>query len=176
MKTTLKTLLCAFLIFTIGLKAQNTKQKVRVHKVWITLVDGTKMKGSLFSADKLGLKITNKNSFDVANLISIEARKIDNIKIRRKGQIGRGVWIGVLAGAATGVLIGFVSGDDEPGIMSFTKESKAIGLGIAFGVLGTGVGALTATAKKKIIINGDTMNYERHLETIQSYSLQPITQ
>lgn len=176
MKTKLLTLLGVLLFFPIGLNSQNKINKIKTHKVWITLVDGSKEKGILYSADGDFFKIMNNNSFDVTNLMSIEANKIEIIKIRRKGKVGKGAWVGALSGAGLGILIGFAAGDDDPGFLSSTKEEKAIGLGIALGVLGTGVGALTATAKKKIIINGKTLNYEQQLEEIQSYSLKPIVQ
>ena len=135
-------------------------------------MDGSKvMKGNLYSADKDGIKIIKGEPFDVSNLVSIEAKQIEKIKIRRKGQIGRGVWIGALTGASVGVIAGFVSGDDEPGFFSATKEEKALGAGITFGVLGSGIGALIGTGKKKIILNGDPENYKNQLKTIQRYAL-----
>ena len=170
MKTTLLTLLGVLLFFPTGLNSQNTK-KVKTHKAWITLTDNSELKGILYSADEDLIKITYNNSLDVTNLMSIEANKIEIIKIRKKGKVGKGALIGGLSGLGFGVLIGFAAGDDDPGWFSTTKEEKAIGGGIAFGLLGTGVGALTGTSKKKIIINGNIKNYKSQLTTIQGYSL-----
>lgn len=123
MKTILLTLLGVLLFFPIELIAQNKTNKIKIHKVWITMVDGSKVKGNLYSADEEIIRISNNNSFDVSNLISIEASKVNVIKIRRKGQVGKGVWVGALTGAGAGMLLGLVEGDD--GFGGFSKEVKA---------------------------------------------------
>ena len=171
MKAKLLILFGAFLIFPINLDAQITANKKQPYKVWVSLIDGSKEKGVLYLADKQGIKIMNNKSSNVGNLIFVEASKVNLIKIRRKGKIGKGVWIGALSGFSSGILLGLASGDDEPGILSFSKEDKAIAGGITLGVLGTGVGALVATGKKKIMIKGDNEMYKKQLEIISGYSL-----
>ena len=44
--------------------------------------------------------------------------------------------IGLLSGAAMGALVGFASGDDDPGILAFTAEEKALLGGVFFGGIG----------------------------------------
>jgi hypothetical protein len=169
MKTIIIILGCLLLCLE-EMKAQHTKQKVKVHKIWVDLLDGSKIKGNLYSADKYGIKVVNNT--DSESLTIIKAANIDKVKIRRKGKIGNSILIGAGAGVAFGGLLGFVSGDDEPGLFSFTKEEKAGGGAVAFGVLGTGVGALIGTKKEKIFMNGDINKYVEHLKIIQSYSMQ----
>lgn len=173
MKTTLNILLCGILLCSTVLKAQNTTNKIEVHKVWITLIDGSKVKGNLYSADKLGLKITDNVSFDISNLIDVDAEKIDQIKIRRKGKIVQSTLKGGLYAAVFGGLIGLAS-DGDGGYVSFSKGEMAAAGAVIFGVLGSGIGALVGTYKEKITINGNLKNYERQLEVIQRYSLRPI--
>lgn len=165
-------LLIIVLICSISVSnSQNKKKKVIVHKVWVTLMDESKQMGYLYSAKEQEIKITKKNSMDINNLITIDASTIQLLKIRRKGKIGRGVWIGALSGLATGAIIGFLSGDDDPGILSFNAEAKATGLGLTFAVLGSGIGALAGTKKEKVEINGDLKLYKNKLSIIRSYSL-----
>ena len=174
MKTTLITFFGFLFFFIAGVQAQGTKNKIKVHKVWITLIDGSKLiKGNLYSANKDAVKIIANSSFDITNLISVKAQDIDVLKIRRKGKVGKGVWIGALTGFAVGGIIGFASGDDDPDqwLWSSTKEEKALGDGILLSLVGAGVGPLIASRKDKINIHGAIEKYQSQLETIRSYSL-----
>ncbi|MGB5359417.1 MAG: hypothetical protein WBN27_05685, partial [Eudoraea sp.] len=141
--------------------------------VWVSLTDSSKVKGVLYSADENAIKIAKNYSMDVSNLTSINYQNLDILRIRRKGKVGKGAWIGALSGVGAGMLIGLIDGDDEPGLFSMTMEEKALLGGILLGVVGTGIGALIATKKEKIVINGDIENYEKMLKTIQSYSFTP---
>jgi len=194
MKTTLM-LLAIFMSFSIGLQAQNTSKKIKPHKVWITLMDGIKVKGDLYSADDVSIKIAKNNSLDVSNLTAISNQKIDVIKIRRKGKknnsldvsnltaisnqkidvikirrkgkIGKGAWIGAASGAGFGIILGLATEDDGWEGLVATAE------GIFFGAVGTGVGAGIGAIKKRIQINGNIDIYKSRLSEIQSYSLVP---
>ncbi len=173
MKATSIILMGILLLYSMGVQAQKTTKKVKLHKVWISLTDSSNVKGVLYSADENAIKIAKNYSMDVSNLTSINYQNIDILKIRRKGKVGKGAWIGALSGVGAGIIIGLIDGDDEPGWFSFTKEEKALASGIYLGVVGTGIGALIATKKEKIAINGDNQNYEKILKTIQSYSFTP---
>ena len=61
MKTTLLSILGVLLFFPIGLNSQNTTNKIKTYKVWITLVDGSKEKGIIYSEDKEGIKIISND-------------------------------------------------------------------------------------------------------------------
>ncbi len=142
---------------------------VIIHKAWVRLMDGTTQTGYLYSVHEDGIKITLDKSFDVINLITIDASTIQQLKIRRKGNVGRGVWIGAVTGASVGALLGYVSGDDG----WFSKEAIATGGGIFGAVVGSGIGALIGTSRKYFKINGNITQYLSQLEVIRSYSLTP---
>lgn len=171
MKSTLLFLLGILIFFPIKLNAQVVAEEEQPYKVWVKLMDGTKVKGILYSANERGVKIMNIASLDVSNLTSIESNSINLISLRRKGKVGKGVWVGGLTGASTGILLGIMSGDDDAGFINFSKEDKAIVGGITLGVLGTGVGALIATGKNKIRINGNNDMFEKQVDVIKNYSL-----
>lgn len=165
--------LLIFILFTSICHTQESG-KMKIHKIWITMVDGSTVKGSLYNANSLGVKVADNKSMDMSKLITIKAEKIQMIKIQRKGRIGKSILIGGGIGIVFGGLIGFTDGDDAPGWFSYSKEEKAMAGSIVFGVLGTGVGALVGTKKEKFIINGNIQNYEQHLKNIQGFSLQQV--
>ena len=161
-------LLLVFLIpFSYGLNAQNNSKKIQIHKVWVKTMDGIKTTGVLYSADEQSIKISKNNSFSNSNLIVIESEKIDFIKIRRKGKVGKGAWIGAASGAGFGVAIGMATDSGE------LKSVVATVSGLFFGIVGTGVGAIVGSNKKKIQINGDSELYLSNLSFLQSASLLP---
>ncbi|OUS03464.1 hypothetical protein A9Q86_00700 [Flavobacteriales bacterium 33_180_T64] len=174
MKTILKISLIGTLLFSLVMSAQNTTSKVKVHKVWVTLLDGSKIKGNLYSANEIGIKVIN-NTLDLENPIIINADDIDELKIRRKGKIGNSILIGCGVGVAFGGLLGLISGDDEGGLVSFSKEEKVAMGAVVFGVLGTGVGALAGTKKEKFIITGNLEVYRLKLREILQYVLVQAT-
>lgn len=161
-------LLLAFLMsFSYGLNAQNNSKTIQIHKVWVNTMDGLSIKGVLYSADEQSIKISKNTSFSNSNLIVIDSEKIDVIKIRRKGKIGKGAWIGAASGAGFGVAIGMATDSGE------MKSVVAIASGLFFGVIGTGVGAAVGSIKKKIQINGNSELYLNNLSFLQSISLVP---
>ena len=180
MKTKIVTLLGILLLFSTGLHAQKSKNKNKVHKVWVSKIDNSKIiKGLLYDVNDESLKIIDKHSTE----ISINATDIEIIKIRRKGKIGNGVLIGALSGFVTGGLIGLVSGDEPDETVDYgwpfgevTHEGekageKALLYGIPLAFVGSGVGAIVASKKNQILINGDINNYKKHLVLLKSYSM-----
>jgi len=153
---------------------QNTKENIKVHKVWISLVNSSNIiKGNLYSVDENSIKIIDNESFDISNLQIIDPSQIEKIKVRRKGKVGKGVWIGGLTGIGIGVVSGLVSSDDSDDWFGFSPEEKAVINGIFLGPLGAGFGALIASKKEAIIINGDIESYKRQMNLLRSYSLIP---
>jgi hypothetical protein len=63
----------------------------------------------------------------------------------RRGHTLRGMGIGLLVGAAGGAAVGLAAGDDPPGLISFSAGDKAALGGVAFGVLGSLIGAIAGS-------------------------------
>lgn len=161
-------LLLAFLMsFSYGLNAQNNSKAIQINKVWVKLMDGSKTKGVFYSADEHSIKISKNNSLSKSNLIIIDSEKIDVMKIRSKGKIGKGAWIGGASGAGFGVAIGMATDSGE------MKSVVATVSGLFLGIIGTGIGAAVGSIKKKIQINGDSELYIYNLPFLQSISLAP---
>lgn len=166
--------LVIFLCATHLTIAQNTKEAIKVHKVWISFVNGSNIiNGNLYAADENAVKIIDNKSFDLSNLQIISPSQIEKIKIRRKGKVGKGVWIGSLSGLGVGIFSGLVSSDDSDEWFGFSPGEKALINSILTTPLGAAVGALIGLKKEVITINGDAESYKRQLDLLKSYSLMP---
>ncbi len=184
MKTSIKIFLIVLLCFSIGLKAQNTPDKIKEYKIWITTIDQTNVKGILYFADEKGINLYLNKEFNDSNMKFVEAQNIDNIKIRRTGKIGTGIWIGALTGLAAGGLVGFASGDDAEKTVNYgfpfgtqthqgsSAGDKAMQSGLITSIPGAAVGAIVASKKVEIIINGNVETYKNKLNKIKSYAIK----
>ena len=183
MKTSIKILMIVLICFSIGLKAQNTPNKIKEYKIWITTIDQTKVKGILYFADEKGINLFINNEHNDSNMRFVEAQNIDVIKIRRSGRIGTGIWVGALTGFAVGGMVGLASGDDQQKTVDYgflgtythqgsSAGDKAIQSGLISSIPGAGVGAIIASKKVKIIINGNVETYKNKLNKIKSYAIK----
>jgi len=167
----MKTILVFFLILlsSLGiLNSQNTEDKVKIHKVWVKLMDGSNHKGFLYSADDEGIVISY-NVSDTTSIRKFKANSIEIIKIRRKGSTGRGALYLGGTGALVGGGLGFASGDDPENQWFRADAEEKAGAGfVVGGVLGAGFGALFGSIKQKMIINGNYVNYMRDLTKLKS--------
>ncbi|MEB8346488.1 hypothetical protein OO010_10545 [Flavobacteriaceae bacterium KMM 6898] len=165
-------LLCLAVIQTVA--PQSISKKSNVYRAWISILGSSdQIQGYLYTADSSFVTLTIKNSFDLTNLQTIEAIKIDQIKLRKKGIIGKGVWIGALIGAGVGATAGLIGGDDPEGFLSFTKEENAVIYAVPTSILGCGVGALVSSKRTKLEIGGNQNVYMTQLDRLKGYSLLP---
>jgi outer membrane lipoprotein SlyB len=163
------TLFGALLFLSMGLNAQNTAKNIKVHKVWVTLLDNPQIiKGYLYSADEISIKITNTKSWDSLSLKTIDSKNIDMIKIRRKGEGFKSVGIGALSGLVVGAVFGAI-GKSSP----FVSKSNNIVYGAANGAItGAGVGLVAKKKKVEISIRGDITYFEKVYKKLQLYSFK----
>ncbi len=165
-------LLCLGVIQTVA--PQNISKKSNVYRAWISILGSSEqIQGYLYTADSSIVTLTLKNSFDLTNLQTIESNKIDQIKLRKKGIIGKGVWIGALVGVGVGATAGLIGGDDPEGFISFTKEENAIIYAVPTSILGCGVGALVSSKRIKVEVGGNQQMYMTQLDKLKGYSLMP---
>ncbi|MBA2744957.1 MAG: hypothetical protein H0U44_01910 [Flavisolibacter sp.] len=82
-------------------------------------------------------------SYHAASLHNINYSDIDQIQLKRKGAVGRGILTGVIVGGALGVITGFGSGNDNRSeLIQFSAGEKAFSLGIAGGLAGGIIGGV----------------------------------
>lgn len=157
-------LLFGFTLFTVN------AQKIKPYQARVTLINESKVKGILFAANEDGLVLMEANMVDT--IAFVDSKDIEMLKVRKKGSIGKGAWIGALSGAALGAIIGFADGDDPPDCMFLcaTAGEKALG-GLTLAVPGAGVGVLIGSGSKKFKVRGEKDNYLSILPEIKTYTL-----
>ena len=146
-------------------------QKDNSYKTWIKLnPDQSKFKGFLYEKNDSSVIIregfgdfkeidSKEITYDDLMTLpleysSIPLSNIDEMKARRKGRVGRGVFLGALTGFAIGGLIGAVDGDDPPDtFMALTAGEKALMLGVPLAAIGAGVGGWLGSFKLTIHLN-----------------------
>ncbi len=153
---------------SFNLSAQKTKGKSREYKVWVELKNNDIIKGYLIQLKDSAIVIVENT---VTEPLTVSIANIEELKFRRKGKIGLGMGIGAGAGLAAGAIVGFSSGDDEPGFFSMTAEDKAIASGILLLPVGAGIGALVGTGRSKYPIHGELNNYIKYRSELDKYIL-----
>ena len=153
---------------SFNLSAQKTKDKSRVYKLWVELKNQDVVKGYLIQLKDDAIVIVENSSTEPE---TISIANIEELKFRRKGKIGMSLGIGAGAGLLAGAIVGYASGDDEPGFFSMTAEDKAIGSGILLLPVGAGIGAVVGTGRTKYPIHGELKNYANYRMELDKYIL-----
>lgn len=141
-----------FLVLSINVSAQNKIVNTNIF-IRIYNLDGKKInKGTIKSISETSIELYLKGK-----TISVPLSKIGKIKTKRSG--GNNVAKGALIGGGSLALLGLISGDDDPGIISFSATDKAAGGLIGGGLVGAGIGGITTIFKKSkfYIIDGNEM-------------------
>lgn len=166
MKTKLILSMILWSVMAFHSNCLSQSKKTKVYKAILsTKMQTKKMEGILQEVRDSSIIIISNNQE-----IEIQATEIQEIKIRRVGDAGRGALIGGMVGLGLGTITGFVSGDDEPGIMALSAEDKAAILGIGLGVLGAGIGAMAGVSdKESITINFDPYKFRNNKAIMKKY-------
>lgn len=166
MKTKLIVTLILWSVMVFHSNCLSQSKKAKVYKAILsTKMQTKKMEGVLQEVRDSSIIIVSNNQE-----IEILATEIQEIKIRQVGAAGRGALIGGMVGLGLGTIVGFASGDDEPGIMAFSAEDKAAILGISLGVVGAGIGALAGVSDKETItINFDPYTFRNNKAIMKKY-------
>ena len=154
------------LILSQSVNSQSKTQKILIYKAWVNYIDSPiKMKGYLYQVKDSsivisGVKPVPSITIHKNHLYEISYKHIDVIKIRRKGRVGRGILIGMGSGFLAGIMIGYISGDDEPSYwITLTAEEKAIAAAVPLAITGGIIGWIVGTNKKKIYVSGNFDNF-----------------
>ncbi|WP_248723793.1 hypothetical protein [Seonamhaeicola sp. ML3] len=165
-------ILCLTLLLCFKVNSQEEAKKVRIYKIWVELTDKTKQKGFLYAIDDKSLKIISdlplKNESEILN---INPEDINQIKIQRKGKMVRSILIGGLSGGLLATLGSSDTSDDDSVVVQIYSEAAKAG-SIVFGTLvGTSLGAIIGTGKKKIDISGDAAIFKSKREELSRYAM-----
>ncbi|MFX0555803.1 hypothetical protein ACOCEA_03350 [Maribacter sp. CXY002] len=155
---TLRFLSILSLVFTI---TTGYAQKVKIYKVWVTLVNQKQVNGTLYAANEDELVVLGED----LTQMKFVPENIQAIKLRREGNVGKGAWIGALGGLAVGSIAGYAS---ESG--SGWEDVGAVGGGILGAPIGTLIGLAVSSGKTKYQINGNKDTYNSFLPKLQQYA------
>jgi len=143
--------------------------ETRPMKVRLITIDRQIRHGYLYSLTDSSLLLSSEKLFPrpadtlvPRGTLSFGYRRMEQVDIYRKGSIGRSVLVGLGIGAATGALLGLISGDDHSGFFSYTAGEKAAGAGLVGGTLGTLIGLIAGVASHHTFyIGGQQKRYEK---------------
>lgn len=96
----------------------------------------------------MNAQVDTKSSKDIfTNDHPVEVATVEKNKIRYINYFKKGIGVGGGSGIAIGTLLGFASGDDPPGFLSFSAGEKAFILGTFLGFTGGVIGLTFNTIK-----------------------------
>jgi hypothetical protein len=104
-----------------------------------------KKDGQMIKAELLAVKEDRLILMDASDStdVTCTVEDIQSLRIVKRAKIMKGLGIGSLSGGIAGSSLGLLSGNDEPGFMSFTAGQKAAILGIGLAVMGGVIGAVS---------------------------------
>ena len=149
--------------------AKKSKAKKKKYKAWVTLLNRTdKVKGFLYAVNDSSIVVsassdlvTDQYTASLNNSLAIA--NIKKIRLRKKGNIGKGYIIGTSIGIVAGILLASGEGD------GFTTFAAAGMMGIVGSVVGTGVGGLSGT--KRYTIDGNQEKFLKYRQELKTLSL-----
>lgn len=168
--------------------AENGMISAKTEKPGATIVvqklDGQTVRGELLEV-KDG--ILNLLVYENATKVDIHLNELSSVRIEKKSAFLKGLGIGILAGAASGALLGFLSGDDKSSgywdIFTFTAGEKALVLGASLGAVGGATGGVIGALKgtdKTISLNTLSPEKMRRVEaklaSLARYKPDPIAE
>jgi hypothetical protein len=159
MKAKGKKLVSLLLVVSLMILSANLYAKERRGAILIiTKKNGQQIEGELITVKKDSLLLFT--GVDV----SVDISEIKVIKIVKKSRVLQGIGLGLLIGAGTGALLGFMEGD-RPSQFFHKAEERALVGGIYLGAIGLLVGGTLGFASgidKTILVEG------RHPSSIES--------
>jgi hypothetical protein len=114
-----------------------------------------------------------KNEFplNITDVAIVHYQEIQGVTIKGKSRVLEGAVLGAVLGGVAGAVVGFASGNDSPGILSFTAKEKAGMFGGAGALLGLFVGGVHASLSTKDRKISSTLGYD--LSQLKEYARFP---
>lgn len=175
---------CLLSAVSLPEKAQDTFNKIKLYRIWITPVNDSarKTEGVLYGVGDSGVWVSDsrlKGAYvtGIFQKQQVKIPEIGTIRVRRNNVMGKGIFLGLLTGVATGVAVGFMQGDGPQRCSDFfcythTAGEKAAVLGFVLGVAGAAGGAIAAASVRiKIPVGGDRDTYRRHKALLRKYAV-----
>ena len=108
------------------------------------------------------LKASQLDNFD------IPVNRIEEIRWREKGRVGRGIGAGAAVGFGLGFIVGFGTASGEPSdFLYISPGEQGLIFGILGGLIGGVVGGIVSAFDTKVSIGGSQSEYERQKEKLK---------
>lgn len=147
---------------------QNDNKRTTVYKTWIKLNKSPQIvKGVLYEIGDSSIFVSE--SIYNSTLQEYRFNDIGLMKVRRGNSIRRGIY----RGAGFGFVSGIIASVSFVGDASVLTGPLYLMLGITYGGVGAGVGALAGTIKDRIPIKYSYENFEKYRGNLQDYSYKP---
>ncbi len=155
-------LIFAFIIIQTGSAQPKILPRAKIlYKIKINTSENTTLhKGTLYSVNDSSVVLitdpdrhaTKRNSGSEKKVI-VSANQIDYILIWKKNRMGRSVLASTCIGGIIGTIVGYSTGNDKTGTVSFNPEEKALTGFIGGAIPGAIIGCFIGSFKIKIPIN-----------------------
>lgn len=113
--------------------------------------------------------VSRNRVLNVQNVVNI-----DQLKIRRKGSVGKGMLMGAGIGFFVGGLLGLAHIPDYGILDTLSPEENAAAGGVFFSIPGLVIGGLIGSFRVKIPIHKNQQQYERYKKLIEGYASSKI--
>jgi hypothetical protein len=168
----------------MGIKyTKDSRNYPRTYVSWIYFMDTPyKVKGSLYEVGETTIAFIPYVTIKRGEITQVKpeilnVNQIDQIVIRRRGNLLKGGLIGAGLGVLLGVAIGFTAGDDPPCDNSLTcyqltAGQKAFLAAVPCAGIGFGIGIALGSIKVKIKIGGDKNKFVERRGQLKGYSVR----
>lgn len=120
----------------------------------------------VFNISEQGNSFTKRNKvLTLQNVTNIE-----QLKIRRKGSVGKGMLIGAGIGFFVGGVLGLAHIPDYGILVTLSAEENAAAGGVVFSIPGLVIGGLIGSLRVKIPIHKNQQQYEQYKKLIARYA------
>jgi hypothetical protein len=141
---------CMILVLVVATRgvAQDLSVGARLR---VTRANGQSITGQLAALDERNFTLEQRDGSGRATQVVVSRENAQRIQISRApSRKGRGAGIGFLIGAAFGAAAGYAAGSDcsNREILCISRGAGAGVLGVFFGGLGAGIGAVAAHGEK----------------------------
>jgi len=144
---------------------EKANKKIKIFQTWIRLNNnpGT-VKGILYEIGDSSVFVTE--SLNDNSLIKYRFNDIELLKVRRQKSVIRGTIAGGVLGFGSGLVIASAFAGD----LGYLESLVAATLGLTYGIIGVGAGALAGSVKDRFPLRNSFENLEKYRGSLQNYS------
>lgn len=143
---------CQCTVLVLVVATHGVAQELSVGtRLRVTRANGESIAGQLAALDEGYFTLEQRDASGKVKQVVVSREKVERIEISRApSRKWRGAGIGFLVGAASGAAVGYAAGSDcgNGQFLCFSRGPLAGVLGVFFGGLGAGIGAVAAHGEK----------------------------